>query len=324
MGGFFGKQANVPSSGFFGGASGGGFSGIWILRTLPASITNVQAVAGSATRIVILDGAGRTAWSDNQGATWTLGTGFSATNDGQTLCFNGSNLWVACCSNGVTLTSLDGKTWSVSGTIAPVFGTPTVTFGGGLFMIVTNSSAQNVDVYTSPDGVTWTGHGTTTPNRFSSLIYDGTDFVGGAHSAGGNAEISFSTNGAAWTSTVVAAFGIQDINRLAFQAGVYVATQNSSAAVIQQSPSATWVGTPVVQPLDADLSGVAFGQSVWCLTGDRTAGTFPQAATSTDLATWSLEDLKFGTIDYTNDNGVVAAGGTLVAWTISGKLSTRT
>lgn len=316
---------SVAKSGFFGPApvAAAPPTSTWTIQ--PAfPLTVVSDLGGTSARIVALDGNGAVAYSDDKGVTWHSGSGFTGVNAGFAFAPNTTgSLWVAVCQNGVTFTSADGATWTQSGTIAPIFGNPRVAFGNGLFMVVTNSSAQNVDVFTSPDGITWTNGPTTTPDRFASLLFDGSDFVGGAHSAGGTAQIVFATNRTPWTATTAPAYGTRDISRLAFAGGVYVASDVQFPSVVQQSPSRVWAGTNVVQPLDDNVAGIAFGVGVWCLVGQAVASAFPQAATSPDLTTWTLEDMDLGAAEFENVQGVAFAGGTLIGWTFDGKVTTR-
>lgn len=298
-------------------------SGTWILR--PAfPLAHVQAIAGTSTRMVVLDGGGNIAYSDDHGATWAMGSGFTSTDDGLTLTVTHTGFWLAVCSNGAVLSSPDGATWTPISTLPQIFGNPNIVWGNGLFVVGVQSSSQVVDVYTSPDGITWTGQPTTTPNQLTPFLYDGTDFVAAAKDAGGtNNVVAASPTGNAWSTTLVPQFNPRSIVSMAFHNGIYVATNGDFPSVIQQSPSSAWVGTDVVQPLDDNVAGVSFANGLWCLVGDRVSGTFPEAATSTDLTTWALEDLQFGPGNYESVKGVTYAGGTLVSWTTNGNLSTR-
>jgi hypothetical protein len=192
-------------------------------------------------------------------------------------------------------------------------------YGAGFFVVTTASSAENVDCYNSADGATWAGQGTGTPDILALNLFDGVRFVG---SATFTPNIAFSGNaGATWTQTPAPQF--DGINAMAFQGGVYVATDGGSPSVIQKSFSPNWSGTDIIQPLTDDAAAVAFGEGVWCLVGDVLGGTTPQAAISTDLTSWSLEDLGLGAAEFEDMRGVAAAGGVLVAWTFSGKVTTR-
>lgn len=323
MGHFLGppQKVTLVSSGIF-GVPLSTPAGLWIKRT-SFPLTNVQAVAGNATRMVVLDGAGAVAYSDDHGATWAMGSGLSLI-DGQAVATNGSNLWLVSSSTGNIYASPDGATWTHTVDIGPLQGTPSIIFGSGLFMLCVQSSAQVVDCYTSSDGTTWTGQPTTIPNQLSVQLFDGVNFVASGQTAGGQPLIGASPIGAVWATTTVPQFNPRNnLINMAFHAGVYVATDQNFPSVIQSSLSPAWVGTNLTQPLTDSVIGVAFGEGVWCLAGSVTGGTIAQGATSTDLNTWSIEDLKLGVGSFQNVAGLVAAGGTLVAFTFNGILSTR-
>lgn len=321
MGRFIGPPASIGivSGGIFGVQPQS--SGTWVLRTA-YPLAAVKTLAGNSTRVVVLDGLGHVAYSDDKGATWTTGTGLSSI-DGAAIATNGTNLWVASSSGGDIYTSPTGATWTFAVTL-PLQGAPSIVFGGGLWVLTAQSSAQVVDVYTSSNGTSWTGQGTATPNQMAVQLYDGTDFVSSAQTAGGGPSIAFSTNAAAWSNISTPQFlPNNNVIVIAFHAGNYVATDQDFPSVVQKSPTAMWAGTNITQPLTNDVQGVAFGDGVWCLVGDVSGGTIPQAATSTDLVHWTLEDLKMGAAGFGALAGVQPAAGTLFAWTNNNLLSSR-
>lgn len=321
VGRFLGSNIAIAKAGFF-GPSNVLPPGVWTLRT-GYPLANVRTLTGNATRMVVLDGAGGVAYSDNHGATWHLGSGLSSI-DGQAIATNGINLWIVSSSTGNIYTSTDGATWTHAVDIGPLQGQPSIVYGNGLFVLGAQSSSQVVNVYTSTNGTAWTGHGTSTPSEMFVQVFDGTNFV--ASAIGASAEVVFNANpvSSAWTVTSTPQFvPNNNVIVIGYNGGVYVGTDQEFPSVVQQSPSPTWSGTNLTQPLSDDVQGVTYGQGVWCLVGDVTGTAFPQAATSPDLINFTLEDLDMGAAGHEGLVGVLPAGGALVAWTSNNLLSTR-
>jgi hypothetical protein len=296
-------------------------SGNWTVRAA-FPLANVAGFTSSATRAVLTDGNGAGAYSDDGGVSWTNCTGFTAANDGFALVYNGAGVWIAACRNGVILKSADGATWAASATLAPIFGNPSLAFGNGLFLCVTRSSSQNLNSFTSPDGVTWTNHGTATPSILTVFGFNAGNYFGQSQAS---SHVFSTPDGLTYTETATPQFngGNNGINSMVFGGGTYVATDGAFPSVVQSSPSTVWVGTAITQPLDDTATAVTYKSGTWVLVGQTLADTSPQAATSTDLVTWTKEDMALGAGEFENVQNCATLAGVVMAWTFDGKLTTR-
>ena len=135
----------------------------------------------------------------------------------------GKGLFVTASSLEYIYTSPDGINW-IRREQAVYVGNNivnTITYGNGLFVMAGQDNVTpNINMRTSPDGITWT-------NRTSSFCTDIviTDITYGNGlfvAVGSSGKVATSTNGTSWTQRT-SSFGVNLINGVAYGNGVYVA-----------------------------------------------------------------------------------------------------
>lgn len=130
----------------------------------------------------IVAGYGISYWSDNDGATWTVGSGLSTQNHSQAAFGNGVFVVLRNTGTGTPMPylSYDGKTWTASKTVYDGSWTA-ITYACGLFV-----ASNNNEILTSSDGRYWTRRPSFTANNISSLCFGVDRFVGVCSSGSGN------------------------------------------------------------------------------------------------------------------------------------------
>lgn len=147
----------------------------------------------------------------------------------------GNLTFVATRSNGVHY-STDGISWSVTNPGGFVGGK--LAFGNGLFVNVANSGGSG-QVFTSPDGFTWTSRTAASNDTWSAITYGDGLFVAVAISYSGGGGIMTSPDGITWTLRV--GVGPGGFTGVAYGNGIYVATQTGSpGTVVVSYDGITW------------------------------------------------------------------------------------
>jgi hypothetical protein len=119
-----------------------------------------------------------------------------------------------------------------------------VAFGAGLFVL---GDAGGTNLYTSPDGLTWTARGS-----YGRFVV----FLNGLFLSWAGQNLWTSTNGTSWTSRTLTGIGFNSINQIVFGNGLYVLVAN--AGLIYTSPDGTtW--TARTSGTANQLNGVYFG-----------------------------------------------------------------
>lgn len=111
-----------------------------------------------------------------------------------------------------------------------------VTFGNGLFVVVSSSGTNN-RVMTSPNGINWTSQTSASNNNWTSVTYGNNLFVAVANS-GQNNRVMVSNNGINWVSHNVAALNWSSIT---YGNGLFVAVSNTGTNRVMTSINGdTW------------------------------------------------------------------------------------
>lgn len=170
-------------------------------------------------------------------------------------------------------------------------------YANGLFVAVGNSAAggttYNNNVYTSPDGVTWTWRdvdtSTSTARLLNSITYGAGLFV----VVGGDGFIATSPDAITWT-TRTSAHETNYIKQVIYAGGRFVAVGGSTTTnSIQTSPDGiTWTARTGVQNLNAGYASVAYDSTnaqYVMATGYAANGAAPSGGiqTSPDGVTWT-------------------------------------
>jgi photosystem II stability/assembly factor-like uncharacterized protein len=323
MGKFIGPAQTISRGGFFGGATAAP-PPPWILRASSFGATAINAVAYNGANLFVSVGAAGKIATSPDGITWTqranpfLGTDFL-----QCVTF-GNGLWVAGATGPKLATSPDGINWTLRALPANAGGTDVfvVAYGGGVYFAASENGAVSGaagqgNYWTSANGTLWTARSTYVNGGFSSVVFDGADFVAGVLDfTTTNAGISFSADGINWTQNIPAGFAFSFIEGLIYNgANLYIAADTENPAKAQKSPTRAWAGTAINVGLTGQCYGGAFGNATYILVGQ--SGT---VSSSADGTTWTVENSNFGA---NNIKGVAFGNGRFVAVGAAGQLATR-
>jgi len=172
----------------------------------------------------------------------------------------GSNRFVAISRGALTMSSLDGRDWSVQTSVQTSgnFQLRAITYGGGKFVAVGNT------IIYSADGLTWSQTNVAQAG-FAGIAYGNGLFV----IAGPDGRILTSTNGVNWTSNTVA--GQPYFHTLTFGNGLFVAAAGNTGPYDTQSihysaDGITWSAGSM--PLGYRVERVAFASGVFLGIGD--------------------------------------------------------
>lgn len=291
MGGFFPSET-LPTAGFFGGSSGGG----WTARTVGTAASGWACPPGAANGIALIPDSNGELWrSIDGGATWA-DTGVAIANL-QEIVGAGNTLLLFTATASYRTT--DGLAYtgphSLNFTGLNNFGTAA---GDGAGKWVVGSTGSRNTSISTDDGLTWTQHVIFgAGNWVVSFIWDGTHWVGIAGVSG--TSVAQSLDGIAWTF----ASSLPDFfnNTIGFLPGTpaYVApvfNGSNNSVRVSNTPlglaSATDVDTGI--PGSAGLQNVLAGNGkLWVF--DNTGLT---AGSSDGGATWSQVPLNFQPGDF--------------------------
>ena len=155
----------------------------------------------------------------------------------------------------------------------------------------------------SPDGIRWTGLGTT---MFSgagySVAWNGTRWVAGGL---GSNTLAYSYDGLRWTGLGATIFSAQ-VNGIAWNGSVWVAVGAGSNAIAYSADGLSWIGSPSANAIFTSCNAVAWNGAQWVAVG---AGT-NSIAVSTDGFVWNAYG---STVFSTQGNGVYWTGSLWVA-----------
>ena len=165
-------------------------------QVTPLSVTNdLKAVAFGAGKYVA-GGSGVLIYSEDDGATWKLGTKTGTVNV-RAIAF-GNDKFVAVGSGSQVYHSANGATWQVANVVDDGF--ETLTFGNGVFVA---TSVTGTIAY-STTATQWTSLGRMSPNALYVAFGNGA-FLAQSHELSSTTmTVLRSSNGASWTTNVVA------------------------------------------------------------------------------------------------------------------------
>ena len=205
--------------------------------------------------------------------------------------------------------STDGTSWTTA--YAPAFtggrAGGKVAYGEGLYVAGEGSMAQNI--YTSSDGLSWTGRGSAQTNGIiSRVLFDGSLFV----AVGDNGDISISPDGIIWTNRLSGVSGA--FKDLAIGNGVYVAVGSGVlTGLVMTSPDGiAW--TARTPPTNQFFKAIAYGGGRFVALA---AWQQNEIWSSTDGVTWTQQQIPTlpgsDPIPVNNATDIVYGGGVFVA-----------
>jgi hypothetical protein len=159
----------------------------------------------------------------------------------------GAGKFVAVGSEGIIVTSADGKSWRPQDSAISASLT-SITYGGGKFVAVGSGGT----VLTSPDGVAWSKQVSTTTGDLQSVAFGNGIFV----AVGWELQILTSADGVSWTQVYSGAGVWQDVT---FTGDEFVAVNRVGGVIVSQD-AITWnLSIAGNTPADEGLWGVGAG-----------------------------------------------------------------
>jgi hypothetical protein len=246
--------------------------------------------------------------------------------------------WVAVGSSGSIQTSPDGRTWTQQATgtwwnfnsvdYGVVGGSPLYAAVGPMLYMgtvpFTGVSVYAQEVYTSPNGVTWTATNTpiTTDEpwqyQLRGIAHGMPGGTGTFVAVDGAGEVLISSDGVSWTPTVVAnpAGGNIGLNAVEWGVDKYVAV-GDSGRILTSADGVAWV--PRTSGTGARLLDVTFdaGTSRWMAVGDTAILTSPDGIAWSPVST-PVQPMWNGWQGVTRGNGLwVVVATERVSWSQS-------
>ena len=203
-------------------------AGTTFVATGAGTFTTTAGIAKpNAARIIAIAGGSGiddTAFSEDGGATWTVGGNLPSTGSWSDVGY-GADKWMAVRSgsNAAAITSDGGVTWTATVANLPSSTTwSSVAYGGGYWVaIATGGSAV---AYSSDNGTTWTAGTGLSSSDWTSVTYGNNRFVAVSNTTGTKAAISID-GGATWTETTLPAS--KDWTHVEYGQGVFLAVTDS-------------------------------------------------------------------------------------------------
>lgn len=241
-----------------------------------------RIAVGPAGFIVPPTGYNQNAQISTDGITWSLTT-FTDYTGWWGAGFGNGTYVVA--GDGLVNTSDDLVTWTK--TLVADFNYSSikagVVYGQSKFV----AAGSNGNVFTSPDGLTWTSRTSTWTNAqdMTSLAAGPSSFVAVGGKYGNTTEAMSSTDGITWTKRTLSA--ANRWNSVIYGAGRFVAVGNpggNTAITSYSTDGITWAtGT---MPASSQWSSIAYNGVVFIAVNNTNSTT--AAASSTDGLTWTL------------------------------------
>ena len=284
----------------------------WTARNTSTLDGIVQIYYNNGTYIAA--GLGGVIQTSTDAISWTLRT------TGTTAWFNGvsygNGTFVAVGSEGI-YTSADGVGWLLRKTIWNFVGAygSCVTYGGGIFV----AAGENGQIFTSPDGVTWTARTSGTTQLLHGVTYGNGIFV----VVGVSGTILTSPDGATWT--VRESGDMNYLRGIAYGNGTFVAVggtelgtyyyPSGNSVILSSSDGITWTR----RTTDAIrwLGSVIYEKGVFVVGGGG-----GQILTSADGINWTtrMTETAASEIRFDGDiNGIAYGNGIFIAAGYSGR-----
>ena len=183
----------------------------------------------------------------------------------------------------------------------------------GTNWVVTGPVGTN-NLYTTPDGITYTARTTPAACDIRSILNDGTNFVAANGVAGGGAMQYSSNNGVTWNTSATATVGSLATSFQTCMAYAPTLGANGRFCLAQGSSLSAWTSDDRGVTWTARTTGLAASGQIFhvCWTGQKfiaTCGTATTIYTSTDGITWVAQLLPFVTTAATATAGSIVSDG---------------
>lgn len=277
----------------------------WSEHSIAGNTRSSSRAAYAGGRFVVLteDTSGGTDVynSSDGGSTWNLAaTTFAHPADLFYVVANGTSFTLLGtdpgCSGtgscGLIYTSSDGDTWTAQPDGGNSGGFEAITIWDGSQYLTTSSDPNTglSNVYTSPDGITWTQGASTNP--FNSFDYNSPHqvvFAGGQYVFAGKIALTVlaSADYATWNLATTASTPQVDFTDVEYLNGAYYAAgyaPGGPTQILRSTDAKTWI-IAMFNPSHSAFVGVdtlAYGNKIYVALGD-----VDQAFTSSDGLTWT-------------------------------------
>lgn len=211
---------------------------------------------------------------------------------------------VAFGTSGSSYSDDGGVTWSPYAAISGMSYPSQAVYAAGQFVVVDQSN----NVFTSPDGATWTKRTPSISGALYGIAYGAGLFV----VVGQSGRLATSPDGINWT-TRTSGFGSTDIDGIAYGAGLFVITGANNAAT--STDGITWTSRSALSSYETHV----FFANGWFLQG----GSYSGASKSTDGLSWSSTS-AYSSGATVNPRGFAYGGGIYAAATSDGQMNTST
>jgi hypothetical protein len=279
-----------------GGASGGATSALgtsWTPRTLPTASGTYVDIKFGGTKFVAISTSGSSAFSINNGASWTAGATLpGAITTWSSLAYgNGRFVAVATSQRAVAVSVNGGVSWTSSPAGLPSSQTWTkVEYGQGLFVAV--ASGTNVCA-TSPDGLTWTVRTISANTTWNAVAFGNPSSVPTWVALSTNTAASLIRTGAtARARAKVADNTITEIRMTEPGSGYPRGTVSATTAttnLITVNETTNIIANQPIEFYGASTGGLVQGVTYYVVSGTITSTQFKVSATSGSATAVTLD-----------------------------------
>jgi hypothetical protein len=285
----------------------------WTDQTVPGSLSVNSVTAGGPLFIAQLSTSSSTNnyLRSPDAITWTVDSTGTTNSIAQAIYGGGTYVAVRA---GNSITSTDGLSWTVNSSVLPSGTTwNDITYGGGVFVAVGQTSGSSDTIAYSSDGATWST--VTTTGLWRTVTYGAGMFVvhrGGATGQEGDAKTDHtmtSPDGASWTTR--SSYG-GSWSQSAYQGGVFLAigdgfnsgtTPNNFAIRMTSTDGTTWSYSrelALPRPIAGEHQLVGGGGQFVYATRD---GAISTSTSGTSWSTTTFTDRSWRGIAYYEQRG---------------------
>ncbi len=193
------------------------------------------------------------------------------------LCWDGSKFLAVSANNNKVATSVNGLSWTVTGTLPATMYWLDVAWNGTVFCAIgegpSGQSSPTTVAATSIDGITWTQRTMPASRLWTRILWNGSVFCALAQSS---STCATSSDGITWTSgSIPAGFQVSLNNEIAWNGSVFCIVDyfsSNSAAISANGLSWTEIALPDVSddPVWSDI--VWNGSAFYCFGFDNSTG----------------------------------------------------
>ena len=212
----------------------------WIATSTPFPVTNV--VQANNNIVIYRSGTNNSAYSNNQGNTWTYANNINTTLNLRDAAFGNGTIIITRSENTSNnfIKSHDlGLTWSNSNIGSNTFGFSSIAYGNGKFIAIP-TGGSSLAKRTTDNGNTWANINLTNTYLWRQIAYGNNKWVAVSEYTGatnrGSATVS-SDDGNTWTTTLL---GNVTWEGVAYANGIFVISNFSDANIRTSVDGITW------------------------------------------------------------------------------------